>query len=145
MNKILLIIQREYLTRVRKKSFWIASIVVPFLIAGVYAILIYLVVNSNETKTIQIIDESGLFKDNSYTVQFIGNLPHESGIFEILNTQALEDGIIQAHIRNTQEIPVNQLISHLIQHVELKSFNENIPSFNEIFIKVVGGEANEIL
>ena len=35
---------------------------VPFLIAGVYAILIYLVVNSNETKTIQIIDESGLFK-----------------------------------------------------------------------------------
>ena len=62
MNKILLIIQREYLTRVRKKSFWIASIVVPFLIAGVYAILIYLVVNSNETKTIQIIDESGLFK-----------------------------------------------------------------------------------
>ncbi len=63
MNKILLIIQREYLTRVRKKSFWIASIVVPFLIAGVYAILIYLVVNSNETKTIQIIDESGLFKD----------------------------------------------------------------------------------
>jgi len=63
MNKILLIIQREYLTRVRKKSFWIASIIVPFLIAGVYAILIYLVVNSNETKTIQIIDESGLFKD----------------------------------------------------------------------------------
>lgn len=63
MKKILLIIQREYLTRVRKKSFWIASIVVPFLIAGVYAILIYLVVNSNETKTIQIVDESGLFKD----------------------------------------------------------------------------------
>jgi ABC-2 type transport system permease protein len=63
MNKILLIIQREYLTRVRKKSFWIASIVVPFLIAGVYAILIYLVVNSNETKNIQIVDESGLFKD----------------------------------------------------------------------------------
>jgi ABC-2 type transport system permease protein len=74
MNKILLIIQREYLTRVRKKSFWIASIVVPFLIAGVYAILIYLVVNSNETKSVQIIDESGLFmnkliseKDINYT------------------------------------------------------------------------------
>ena len=74
MKKILLIIQREYLTRVRKKSFWIASILVPFLIAGVYGILIYLVVNSNETKTIQIIDESGLFegkiqseKDISYS------------------------------------------------------------------------------
>jgi ABC-2 type transport system permease protein len=63
MDKILLIIQREYLTRVRKKSFWIASILVPLLIAGVYAILIYLVVNSNVTKTVEITDESGLFKD----------------------------------------------------------------------------------
>jgi ABC-2 type transport system permease protein len=63
MNKILLIIQREYLTRVRKKSFWIASILVPFLIAGVYAIPIYLALNSNDTKTVEIADESGLFKD----------------------------------------------------------------------------------
>jgi ABC-2 type transport system permease protein len=78
MNKILLIIQREYLTRVRKKSFWIASILVPLLIAGVYAILIYLVVNSNVTKTVEIADESGLFKDKikskgDITYQFIND------------------------------------------------------------------------
>jgi ABC-2 type transport system ATP-binding protein len=85
------------------------------------------------------------FKDNSYTIQFTGNLPNDNSFFEVLNSQNLEDGIIQAHIRNTQEIPVNQLISNLIQQVELKSFNENIPSFNDIFIKVVGSSANEIL
>ncbi len=63
MDKILLIIQREYLTRVSKKSFWIASILVPFLIAGIYAIPLYFALNSNDTKTVEIVDESGLFKD----------------------------------------------------------------------------------
>ena len=38
MNKILLVIQREYLTRVKKPSFWILTLVVPILLAGVYAI-----------------------------------------------------------------------------------------------------------
>ncbi len=85
------------------------------------------------------------FKDNSYMIEFKGNLPNEHGLFEIINTYTLEDGITKAHIRNTQDLPVNQLIGNLIQQVELKAFNENIPSFNEIFIKVVGGEANELL
>jgi ABC-2 type transport system ATP-binding protein len=85
------------------------------------------------------------FKDNSYMIEFKGDLPNEHGLFEIINTYTLEDGITKAHIRNTQDLPVNQLIGNLIQQVELKAFNENIPSFNEIFIKVVGGEANELL
>ena len=85
------------------------------------------------------------FKDNSYSVEYIGNLHNENGLFEVIDTHTLEDGIIKSHIKNTQNVPVNQLISHLINQVELKSFNENIPSFNEIFIKVVGGEGNDLL
>jgi ABC-2 type transport system permease protein len=92
MNKILLIIQREYLTRVRKKSFWIASILVPFLIAGVYAIPIYLAINSNDTKTIEIVDESGLFKDKiksegEITYRFI-NKPFEVAKKGLLESDA---------------------------------------------------------
>ncbi len=92
MNKILLIIQREYLTRVRKKSFWIASILVPFLIAGVYAIPIYLAINSNDTKIIEIVDESGLFKDKikseeDITYRFI-NKPFEEAKKGLLNSDA---------------------------------------------------------
>lgn len=41
MNKILLIIQREYLSRVKKKSFIIMTFLTPLLIAGVYAIIGY--------------------------------------------------------------------------------------------------------
>jgi ABC-2 type transport system ATP-binding protein len=85
------------------------------------------------------------FKDNSYSVEYIGNLPSQDNGFEVLDTKILEDGLMKSHIRNINEVPVNQLIGNLINQVELKSFNENIPSFNEIFIKVVGGEANELL
>ncbi|RZK89872.1 MAG: ABC transporter permease, partial [Pedobacter sp.] len=41
MNKILLIIQREYFSRVRKKSFIVMTFLTPLLIAGVYAIIGY--------------------------------------------------------------------------------------------------------
>ncbi|MES2518421.1 MAG: ABC transporter ATP-binding protein [Bacteroidota bacterium] len=85
------------------------------------------------------------FKDDSYLIEFVGNLPETNNTFEILATEPLEDGITKAHIRNIYELPVNQLIGNLIQQVELKAFNENIPSFNDIFIKVVGGEANDLL
>lgn len=85
------------------------------------------------------------FKDNSYSVEYKGNLNNENGLFELINTQTLENGIMKSHIRNIQNVPVNQLVSQLINQVELKSFNENIPSFNEIFIKVVGGEGNDLL
>jgi ABC-2 type transport system ATP-binding protein len=85
------------------------------------------------------------FKDNSYSVEYSGNLTNENGLFEVIDTQTVEDGILKSHIKNIQNMPVNQLVSNIISQVELKSFNENIPSFNEIFIKVVGGEGNDLL
>jgi ABC-2 type transport system ATP-binding protein len=85
------------------------------------------------------------FKDNSYSVEYTGNLANENGLFEVVNTHQLEDTIMKAQIKNIQNVPVNQLVSNIISQVELKSFNENIPSFNEIFIKVVGGEGNDLL
>ena len=62
MNKILLVIQREYLTRVKKPSFWILTILVPILIAILYAIPILLATKPLEKSTILIVDESTLFE-----------------------------------------------------------------------------------
>jgi len=62
MNKILLVIQREYLTRVQKKSFWIASLLGPILITAIWATPILLSMQEKEVKRIEILDESGLFK-----------------------------------------------------------------------------------
>ena len=60
MNSILLIIQREYLSRVRKKSFLIMTLVTPFLLAGIVVVPTYLGMNSSEERNIAILDESNL-------------------------------------------------------------------------------------
>lgn len=64
MNKVLLIIQREYLTRVRKKAFIIMIFVVPSLILAMGAVITLVAKNSNElsdAQVVKVIDQSGLF------------------------------------------------------------------------------------
>ena len=62
MKTILLVIQREYVTRVRKLSFWILTIVVPLLLAVVYAIPIILAQKPLEHANVMVVDESGIFQ-----------------------------------------------------------------------------------
>ncbi len=50
MNKVLLIIQREYFTRIRKKSFVIMTLLVPALFALMYAIIAYVADDKNDAK-----------------------------------------------------------------------------------------------
>ncbi len=62
MNKTLLILKREYLTRVKKKSFIILTMLVPFLMVGMFALIIYLSVSEDkEDRTIAVYDESSMF------------------------------------------------------------------------------------
>jgi ABC-2 type transport system permease protein len=61
MNKILIIIQREYITRVRKRSFIISTLLAPL---GFFALVVFSIVMtgySGGTKHVGIIDDSGLF------------------------------------------------------------------------------------
>lgn len=64
MNKILLIIKREYMTRVMKKSFLLVTFLVPVLFMGMMALVVYLAVNQGglgDTKKVEVVDESGWF------------------------------------------------------------------------------------
>lgn len=76
MEKILLILSREYITRVKKKSFLIMTFAGPLLIALLYGITIWLVISdidSEEVKKIMVVDESRLFHDkltNEENTQF---------------------------------------------------------------------------
>ncbi len=81
------------------------------------------------------------FKDNSYAVSFRGQLSDLASDFKIID-QNTTDEITTAQISIVNQSSVNQLVSDLIGQVELVSFSENIPSFNDIFIKAVGGEIN---
>ena len=64
MNKILLIIQREYLTRVKKKSFIIMTLLGPILTAGVFVVPVILASQKHDKQRIEVIDDSFLFVDN---------------------------------------------------------------------------------
>lgn len=65
MNKIGLIIIREYWTRVRKKSFIIMTILGPLIFAGIVIVPIWLASSeSTDEKVIAVIDESGLLSDS---------------------------------------------------------------------------------
>jgi len=62
MSKILLIIRREYLTRVRKKSFIIMSVIGPLLFGLIGVVPIWLASREGDEKVIEVLDESGYFK-----------------------------------------------------------------------------------
>ncbi len=74
MNKIFLIIQREYLSRVKKKSFLVMTFLVPALIIGMYALVAFLSVKGGDKKAeLKVVDESGIFAGsfkNSASVNF---------------------------------------------------------------------------
>ncbi len=73
MSKITLIIQREYLTRVKKKSFIIMTLVGPLLMAGLIFARVWLEMIPEVPKKIEIIDESMMFKgklENSKNLLF---------------------------------------------------------------------------
>lgn len=68
MNKIFLVISREYFTRVKKKSFLITTILVPLVIVAFYAIIIAVSIKgSTDESKIAVIDKAGLFSDTSLT------------------------------------------------------------------------------
>ena len=63
MNKIGLIIKREYLTRVRKKSFVIMTILGPVLMAALFIVPVWLAMNEEDESNILVIDDSFLFHE----------------------------------------------------------------------------------
>lgn len=64
MNKIFLIIQREFLNRVQKKSFLIATILLPLIFPTIIAVMVYVAKQQEKgakSEVIHFVDESGLF------------------------------------------------------------------------------------
>jgi ABC-2 type transport system permease protein len=64
MNKTLLIIQREYLTRVKNKRFVLTTILMPLLIVVLIAGTTFLSIKGKDERKIAVIDQNGFFKGN---------------------------------------------------------------------------------
>ncbi|MCW8982398.1 MAG: ABC transporter permease [Altibacter sp.] len=74
MNHLSLIIKREYLNKVRNKSFIIMTFLSPLIMVGIFTLVAYLSqLNNDKVKLISVLDESGLFTDqftNTPSLQF---------------------------------------------------------------------------
>jgi ABC-2 type transport system permease protein len=87
MNKTWIIIKREYLTRVQKKTFIIATLLLPVLYVGLIFGMGYIAENSRETLSIAVIDSSGYFSapilekqnrlDSSSLLTLVSGVPYD--------------------------------------------------------------------
>ncbi len=92
MNKILLIIQREYLSRVKKKSFLVMTFLVPVLIIGMYALIAFLTVKGGDKKAeVKVIDDSGIFAGNFKDSRSVNYSIAKEGL-EAAKKEATESG-----------------------------------------------------
>ena len=64
MNKIAIIIRREFLTRIKKKSFILLTILMPFIMCAVVIVPLLLAqINSDEESKVVIVDKTGHYAD----------------------------------------------------------------------------------
>ena len=75
LHNIGIIIRREYLNKVKKKSFLITTLLVPILVAGLTIGVMVVMLNTKEkTKTIAVVDGSGIvlpYLENTETIKYV--------------------------------------------------------------------------
>lgn len=75
MNKVWIIIQREFITKVKKKSFILLTLLMPFIMVAIVAIPALLAsVDSDESFTVGVVDKTGMYASsfkNTDNVSFV--------------------------------------------------------------------------
>ncbi len=123
MNKIFIIIKREYLSRVKKKSFLILTFLTPILIAALYAFMFWMMMRDDtEKRTIAVVNESELVnpvESNEYTTfNYLKNTTFDKA------KQQLEDNNYYAILFIPKDIMQEhraELFSHKQVTIEVKS------------------------
>ena len=62
MRNILLILRREYSTRLRKPSFWVLTVLIPIVLAVLYALPVLAAHRGAARQTVLVVDQTGLFE-----------------------------------------------------------------------------------
>jgi ABC-2 type transport system ATP-binding protein len=81
------------------------------------------------------------FKSNQYTLVHRGNGINTNDTFNLEKKAELGEGLHQSTLKLLSGATSNQLLQELInQKVDIVSFQEEIPSINDIFIQLVQGD-----
>lgn len=155
MNKLKLIIKREYLAKVRNKSFVIMTFLSPILMVGMIVLIAYLTkVNDSEKRVITVLNESDYFSNSfnmTETLSYIdfknltldqamdSTLSMENyGLLHIQKASDLETTAAQAFLY-TKESPVSYVIESLetifqnrLRQSRLQRLGVSVKDFSEI-------------
>jgi ABC-2 type transport system ATP-binding protein len=77
------------------------------------------------------------FRDGTYRVEHYQPIDGLSRGFEIRSTQDIGEGLFESRIHLANNHTANDLIQQLISKTEIKTFEEVIPTVNDIFIRKV--------
>lgn len=148
MSKIWIIIQREFLHRVTKKSFIVLTILMPFIIAATVFVPVWLsMVKSDVPQKVVVIDNTGKYLPqfrNNESYSFVPALKMEpefrSDTADISAVVMITDDLIQhpeaATIYSRKEVPkglsrlVNEVLNEQIRHDKLERYD--IPQLEDI-------------
>ena len=136
MNHLPLIIKREYLTKVRNKSFIVMTILSPIIMIALISLVAYLsALNNDKVRTIAVLDQSGLVKDvfkntehtsynllSNMSLTDAKRLVKETNASGLLYVEELKNvDAVSTHIKfYSEESPSLSLISDLETQVEHK-------------------------
>ena len=155
MNKSFLIIKREYLTRIRKKSFIIMTLLGPLLFAGLTIAPAWLAnMKDTEEKTIGIIDETNIFAEILPETQYIKfknlesiTVPQAKKTFEELECDAIlfiphnlyhNSGLVHLYSNKQPSLSTKLHIANslrdIIEKDKLKTYN--LPDIDKILSSI---------
>ena len=146
LHTIKIIIGREYLNRVKKKSFLVTTFVVPVLMAALCVVPIVMMVNSKEkTKTVAYVDRSGIvgeYLENTETINYVDmtaapdadslkNRMEELSLDAVLSISTLDSASRSVNADITSRKPlglemsenINNRINKAVENYRIASYN----------------------
>ena len=126
MNKLLLIIQREYLSKVRKKSFIIMTLLTPLFMIGIFVIPTLLAMNSDDKSTVAVIDEN-----NFADLKFVSSNSIEYVDLNQLDFEQNKSSLIEVY-NFLLHIPKVDSLSQVENNIDIYSENQMSLSIKQI-------------
>ena len=126
MSKILLIVKREFISKVRNKSFIVMTFLSPLFFVAIAVFVGYLSTMKAELKTIVIHDETGRFVN-----EFKNDEEYKYVDFSKVNLKTLKDSIVSASYEGLLVIPKTENNSKLQKGIQFISNDSPSVSFIE--------------
>lgn len=104
MSKIWIIIQREFMTRVKKKSFILLTILMPFIFAALIVVpLMLATIQGDEQKTVMVVDKTGRYVGSLKSTANYAFVPTADNKDEFYT----EDSEVEAVVQITADLAKN--------------------------------------